>query len=151
MLELEESRRVAYKELLTGHARLLEIIDQELSNANLLPLTWYDVLVTLEYADKCELRMSDLADQVLLSRSGLTRLVDKLAQRGYVERKSCPTDRRGMNAVLTETGQRAREETWPLYSSLIQELFGSQMSDADATTLSTVMQRVTQAVSRFKS
>ena len=151
MLELEEHKKLAYKEFLTANSRLMEVIDTELSEAGLLPLTWYDVLVTLESSEDHRVRMSDLADQVLLSRSGLTRLVDKLEHKGYVVRMSCPADRRGTHAVLTEAGQRAREATWPLYSSLIQELFGSQMSDSDASTVKTVMERVTAAVTHFKS
>lgn len=151
MLELEESRKLAYKDFVVAHSRLMEVIDTELSEAGHLPLTWYDVLVTLECADGHRIRMSDLADQVLLSRSGLTRLVDKLEQKGYVVRQTCPADRRGTHAVLTEAGQKAREATWPLYSSLVQELFGSQMSDQDAATLSTVLQRVTSAVGHFRS
>lgn len=151
MLELAESRKLAYKEFLTAHARMLEVIDAELAEAGLLPLTWYDVLVTLECSENQRLRMSDLAEQVLLSRSGLTRLIDKLEQKGFVLRQNCPSDRRGTHAVLTEAGLQAREASWPLYSSLIQELFGAQMSDEDAERLATVMNRVTSAVSHFKT
>lgn len=151
MLELEESRKEAYRSFLIAHSRLNNVIDSEMTKAGLLPLTWYDVLVTLEYAEGHSLRMSDLADAVLLSRSGLTRLVDRLEARGYVARKACPSDRRGFHAVLTEEGQRARSESWPLFSSLVAELFGTQMTDDEVQTVTTVMQRSIQAVSQFGS
>lgn len=150
MLELDEPRKLAYKEFLTAHTRLVEVIDAELSEARLIPLVWYDVLVTLEYAPDHTLRMSELADKVLLSRSGLTRLVERLESQGLVSRQSCPKDRRGTHAVLTPAGKAKREEAWPLYSSLIQELFGSQMSDTDVQTVTTVMLRVTDAIKNFR-
>lgn len=150
MLELDESRKIAYREFLSASNRLMEVMDQNLSDAGLLPLSWYDVLVTLEYAEGHHLRMSELADRVLLSRSGLTRLIDKLEQKGYVERQSCPMDRRGTHAVLTDSGKSAREASWPLYSSLVADLFGSQMSDSDTATITGVMSRVIEAVDRFK-
>ena len=149
MLELEESRKEAYRLFLTAHSRLNATIDREMTKAGLLPLNWYDVLVSLEYAEDHSLRMSDLANAVLLSRSGLTRLVDKLEQRGYVTRKVCPRDKRGSLAVLTAEGQQARASSWPLFSSLVAELFGNQMTDNEATTVSSVMMRSVSAVRQF--
>lgn len=149
MLNLDEERKEAYRSFLTAHARVTQAIDAELTKAGLLPLSWYDVLVTLEYADGHQLRMSELADAVLLSRSGLTRLIDRLEQKGLVERKLCPMDRRGFHARLTDEGRKAREESWPLHSSLIAEFFGSQMSDGDVKAMTTVCQRCIAAVKQF--
>ncbi len=150
MLELEKSRHLAFKEFIAAHARIMEVVDAELAKANMIPLTWYDVLVTLEYADGHSLRMSELAERVLLSRSGLTRLMDKLVQKGFVVRRTCPTDKRGLHAILTDKGQKVREETWPLFSSLIQEIFGAQMSDEEAGNITTVMNRIATAAMSFR-
>ena len=82
----------AWRGFLQTHARLTRRLDEELRAAHDLPLTSYDVLVQLEGAPGREMRMSELADAVLLSRSGLTRLVDRLERQGLIERRECPDD-----------------------------------------------------------
>src|SRR5687767_11095724 len=79
-------------------------LEAELLAEHQLPLAWYDVLVQLAHAPGRRLRMAELAERVLLSRSGLTRLVDRLVREGLVVRDSCSSDGRGVNAVLTEHG-----------------------------------------------
>ncbi|MBL8066349.1 MAG: MarR family transcriptional regulator [Chthonomonadaceae bacterium] len=150
MMTLDENRKEAYKAFLTAHARIHQSIDSALMAANLLPLTWYDVLVTLEYANGHALRMCELADVVLLSRSGLTRLVDKLEEQGYVRRETCQDDRRGYLCVLTESGRAAREKSWPLVSSLIQELFGSLMNDEEVSGMHKICDRIVTTVKQFE-
>ena len=86
-----------------------------------LPLGWYDVLLQLAEAPERRLRMAELADRVLLSRSGLTRLVDRLAAEGLVTREPFPDDARGPYTVLTDAGldrlRRGRaRSTWPASS-----------------------------------
>jgi len=144
-MDLNEVKQEAFRSLLTAHARMIEQLDRESSAARIIPIGWYDVLVTLEYQEGWALRMSELADRVLLSRSGLTRLVDRLVEQGYVERRQCPSDRRGQHAVLTAAGQKAREEAWPVYNAKIQEYFGSVMSDDEARELTRVLGRVIEA------
>ncbi|WP_163549789.1 MarR family winged helix-turn-helix transcriptional regulator [Candidatus Frankia nodulisporulans] len=94
----------AWRSLLQAHAHVSRVLEAELERAHDLPLASYDVLVQLSEAPEHELRMSELADAVLLSRSGLTRLVDRLAREGLVTRRSCPSDARGTLAVLTPQG-----------------------------------------------
>lgn len=94
----------AWRELLRAHARVTRILEAELEQAHRLPLASYDVLVQLAEAPGRALRMSELAQAVLLSRSGLTRLVDRLEREGLVVRESCPSDARGTLAVLTPAG-----------------------------------------------
>ena len=79
-------------------------LDEELRRAHGLPLSSYDVLVNLESAPDRQMRMSELADAVLLSRSGLTRLVERLERDGLLARADCPGDARGSLAVLTDAG-----------------------------------------------
>jgi len=94
----------AWRGLLRAHAQVTRVLEGELDEAHNLPLASYDVLVQLAEAPDRSLRMSELADAVLLSRSGLTRLVDRLVREGLVERRSCPSDLRGTLAVLTPAG-----------------------------------------------
>ncbi|MBX6390466.1 MAG: MarR family transcriptional regulator [Frankia sp.] len=94
----------AWRGLLRAHAHVTRLLEAELEDAHSLPLASYDVLVQLSESPAGALRMSELANAVLLSRSGLTRLVDRLVREGLVERRSCPSDLRGTLAVLTPAG-----------------------------------------------
>jgi DNA-binding MarR family transcriptional regulator len=131
----------AWRRLLTAQARATAAIDRDLQQAGVLPLSWYDVLFALHEApDNC-LRMHQLAAAVVLSRSGLTRLVDRLDKAGFVTRSPCPEDRRGQHAVLTAEGKAALRKTWPVYSKSIREHFARHYSDAEARRISALLGR----------
>src|SRR4051812_12554811 len=139
--ELSKVGVEAWKGLLLAHATLIEQIDREMARANLLPLDWYDALLALEDAPDRKLKMSDLADQVLLSKSGLTRLVDRLEAKGYIRREGCRADRRVAYAVITPEGLKAREDSWPTYKAALQEHFVSHLSDEEAKVIGDVLKR----------
>lgn len=139
--ELSKQDLEAWKGLLLAHATLVEQIDFEMARANLLPLDWYDALLALEDAPCQRLKMSDLADQVLLSKSGLTRLVDRLEAKGYIRRESCKADRRVAYAVLTPEGLKARVASWPTYRAAIAEHFASQLSEEEAKVVGDALMR----------
>src|SRR5918992_628961 len=103
---LNEIELRAWRGLLRAHALLVKRLDAELEAAHSLPLTSYEVLLHLADADGCKMRMCDVAESVLLSRSGLTRLIDRLERDGLVERVSCTDDARGAFARLTDAGRR---------------------------------------------
>jgi DNA-binding MarR family transcriptional regulator len=90
--------------MLEVHARVTQQLDAQLQAEHGLPMSEYEVLMFLDDAPGHRMRMSDIADQVLLSRSGCTRLVDRLAEQGYVTRCADATDGRGLHAQLTEAG-----------------------------------------------
>lgn len=94
----------AWRAFLHAHARLTRRLDEELQAEHGLSLAEYDALVQLVDAPGRRLRMSALADRVVLSRSGVTRLVDRLVADGSVERSTCLTDARGAEAILTPAG-----------------------------------------------
>ncbi len=102
---LDELELGAWRGFLCAHASLSRELDTELTAAHGLSLSTYEVLLFLADSPGGHMRMSELADSVLLSRSGLTRLVDRLERDGLVERRSCPGDARGMNAVITTAGR----------------------------------------------
>jgi DNA-binding MarR family transcriptional regulator len=107
-----------------------------------MPLSWYDVLLQLAEAPDRRLRMAELADRVLLSRSGLTRLVDRLVREGLVVRKPYPGDARGMWTVLTDAGLRRLRQAAPIHLAGIQEYWISHFSDEELRTLGALLARV---------
>lgn len=94
----------AWRSFLRAHATVVRRLESDLIAAHGLPLAVYDVLVQLVEAPERRLRMTELAGRVLLSRSGLTRLVDRMVRDGLLRREQDPLDARGVLAVLTDTG-----------------------------------------------
>jgi DNA-binding MarR family transcriptional regulator len=135
-------RQVVWADLLRVHARVRQAIDAELVAGKLLPLDWYDLLLTVARSPGQKLRLSELAERVFLSRSGLTRLVDRLESAGLLGREPCPDDRRGHFAVLLPPAHAAMRKTWPTYQRLIAEQVGRHMSDEEAKTLHHVFARI---------
>ncbi|MEO7243793.1 MAG: MarR family transcriptional regulator [Rubrivivax sp.] len=135
----------AWALLLATHASLVERIEAALAAAQLPSLAWYDVLWALERAGDGRLRMHELAQRVVLSRSNLTRLADRLEAAGLIGRERCPDDRRGAYAVLTPAGRALRKRMWPLYRAQIETLFASHLSAQEATTLSDLLTRILRA------
>lgn len=116
---------------LRTHAQLVRELDEELRREHDLPLSSYDVLVQLSTAPEEGLRMSDLAEAVLLSRSGLTRLVDRLQREGLLERRQCPEDARGSYATLTQAGRDRLEEARPTHLSGVRRLFLDRLDSGE--------------------
>ena len=94
----------AWRAFLQAHARVTRRLDEELQAAHGLSLAEYDALLQIAHAPGRRVRMNVLAERVILSRSGITRLVDRLEAAGSVERIACATDARGQEAVLTAAG-----------------------------------------------
>jgi len=127
---------------LRTHARLVRELDDELRSRHELPLTSYDVLVQLESAPERSMRMSELAQAVLLSRSGLTRLVDRLERQGLLERSECPDDARGSFAVLTGKGLALLGEARGTHLAGVRRLFLERLEPDEAELLRTVWDRL---------
>jgi DNA-binding MarR family transcriptional regulator len=136
----------AWAVLLAAHARLVERIEAELAAAELPPLGWYDVLWALESAAEHQLRMHELAEHVVLSRSNLTRLADRLEEAGLIERAAVTEDRRGAYCVITSAGRALRKRMWPVYQQAVERYFGAHISDREAIQLGEVLSRVARAV-----
>jgi DNA-binding MarR family transcriptional regulator len=96
--------------LLETHAKLTRVLSAALEEACSIPLTWFDVLIRLGRSPERRLTMSQLAAQVSLTTGGVTRLVDRIAEAGYVERQSCPSDRRSIYVALTAAGTEKLQE-----------------------------------------
>ena len=136
-LELE-----TWRLFITTNARIIDRIDTNLRDAQQIPLNWYDVLIELHEAPDNRLRMSELAERVLLTRSGLTRLVDRLEKEGYLTREIDPSDRRGFYAIITDAGRNAMKSAWPNYATSINDLFAQHLSDDEAKLLTDIFKRM---------
>lgn len=136
----------AWRLLITANAKLVEQIDKDLKKANQIPLNWYDVLLELYEAPNQRLRMSELADRVLLTRSGLTRLVDRLEKQMYIQREIDPEDRRGFYAIITEAGIEAMRQAWPVYEAGIHDYFGQYLSDEEAESFVILFAKILDAL-----
>lgn len=143
---LDESRSSAWLIFLKAHALLIDLIEQELAQAGLPPMAWYDVLLALSESPDQQLRMHELADAIVLHRSNLTRLVDRLEAAGLVCRKLCPSDRRGSFAAITEEGLAMRQRMWSVYAQAIAKYFAIHLSDAEVDILTEALGRVIAAV-----
>ncbi|NJO83866.1 MAG: MarR family transcriptional regulator [Blastochloris sp.] len=137
---------VAWRAFITAHARIIERIDDALGMADQIPLDWYDVLIELYEAPERRLRMSELADRVVLSRSTLSHLVKRIECAGLLVRERSGPDRRGAYAVITEAGMAALQAAWPVYAHGISTYFAQHLSDVDARTVAEALTRMLAAL-----
>ncbi len=140
--QLSPQKLEIWRLFITAQAKLIKQIDADLRSADTIPLHWYDVLIELYEADGHKLRMSDLAERVVLTRSGLTRLVDRLEKEAYIERSIDPEDRRGFYAHITSAGIAAMKAAWTVYSQSIAEHFGDHFDDQEVETILATLQRI---------
>lgn len=130
-----------WERLLRTVVGLLRVYEEDMRNHG-LPLPWYDVLIQLNAAPEGRLRMQTLADSVILSRSGLTRLVDRMEQAGLVRREASKEDRRGAYAILTEEGRKTFQRLRPGHHESIHEHFTRHLSDADLRVLDAAVEKI---------
>jgi DNA-binding MarR family transcriptional regulator len=132
----------AWRSFLRAHAQLTRTLESELMAAQDLPLPSYEVLLHLAEAPSRRLRMTELADRVLLSRSGLTRLVDRLERDRLVERASCPNDARGTHAVLTDAGLARLREAAPTHLEGVAKHVMERLTLAEIGQLKALMDKL---------
>src|SRR4029453_15428420 len=125
----------AWRLLLEAHATVTELLEHELMEEGGLPLSRYDVLLNLSEAPGGRLRMQELSASVLLSKSGLSRLVDRMVEAGLVPRERCEDDRRGWFAVLTDQGRSALRRAAPIHLRGIHEHFTRHLDPEEVKAL----------------
>jgi DNA-binding MarR family transcriptional regulator len=140
--ELTVEELGAWRGLLRVHSALVKALDAELLAGHDLPLTSYEVLINLQAAPDRRRRMAELAEGVLLSRSGMTRLVDRLEREGLLERDSCASDGRGTFAVLTDKGEALLSEARRTHLDGVRERFLRHFSPAELEELAGYWNRV---------
>jgi DNA-binding MarR family transcriptional regulator len=137
-----DSRQRAWARFVTAHALLVERVEAALVEAQLPSLDWYDLLWSLENAEHGRMRMADLAERTVVSRSNITRLADRLEEAGLVVRMSCPQDGRSTYCVLTDKGRAMRTRMWNVYRKQIEKLFGQHLGAREADEMAAVFERI---------
>ncbi|TDC87262.1 MarR family transcriptional regulator [Actinomadura sp. 7K507] len=128
--------------MLRAQAQFSRRLQADLLARHDLALGPYEVLMHLGEAPGGRLRMNDLADRVLLSRSGLTRLVDRLERDGLVARQTCPSDARGLYAVLTTGGRTRLDEAAPTYRQGVRDHMLSRLDESDLRTFQYILDKL---------
>lgn len=129
----------AWARLLKAHRIALGSVEQALKAAGLPPLTWYDALLELERAGVRGLRPFELEREVLLEQYNLSRLIERMAMAGYVERRACREDGRGQVIIITPAGRRTRRRMWMIYGPAIRHAFGDKLSAGQTETLDAIL------------
>jgi DNA-binding MarR family transcriptional regulator len=140
--QLDTRELRAWRGMLRAHAALTKALDADLDAEHALPLSSYEVLLYLNDAEGGRMRMRDLAASVILSRSGLTRLADRLEREGLICRESCPSDARGSFAVLTPAGVDKLDAARATHLAGVRSLFLQHFSDDELDVLGDAWERV---------
>jgi DNA-binding MarR family transcriptional regulator len=140
--ELTEGELAAWRGLLRVHAAVVKRLDAELIAGHGIALSSYEVLIALQAAPGRKLRMAELADHALLSRSGMTRLVDRLEREGLIARSHCAADARGLFAELTDAGEELLARARPSHLDGVRRAFLTHTTADDRDRLAAVWERV---------
>jgi DNA-binding MarR family transcriptional regulator len=139
---LDEEELAAWRGMLRAHAELTKELDAELAREHNLPLSSYEVLLYLADAPAGRMRMAELAESVLLSRSGLTRLVDRLEREGLLKRERCESDARGYFAEITPKGRRLFDQARRTHLEGVRARFLSRFSRDELRALGALWQKL---------
>jgi len=141
-MESPDAHLDAWRAVVTSHAAVTEHIQRMLAAADLPPLSWFEVLWAIKRSPTGRPRMSELAEWLTLSRGGITKLVDRLVEAGYLERVSCAEDRRSLQAALTPAGAKMLEEMRTVYEGEVERHLSS-LTTAEAELITVALQQVT--------
>ena len=134
----------AWRAMLLAHAGAVRAIEKDVQRVG-IPLTWYDVLVELDVAEGRQLRMQELSDRVVLSRTRVSRLVDEMVAHGLVRKQPDPDDRRSTWATITPDGRTALRETGPTYMAGIREHFNRYLTESERRAVARALGKVAAA------
>ena len=143
--QFDDERITAFGMLLEAHAAVAGAVNRELEVTAGMPLTWFELLIRLSRSPERRLRMSDLAHEVGLSHSGLTRLADRVIEAGFVRREACPEDRRGSFAVLTDAGADALGASLAGHLDSIDRHLAAPLGDDGLAALTDLLRAVRDA------
>jgi DNA-binding MarR family transcriptional regulator len=135
-------RRRAWRAIMVTHGTITPLLDDELRDGADLDLQTYDALLHTYEAGKPGIRMTDLAQNVVLSKSGLTTLVDRLEERALLQRFPDPEDRRVTRITLTDRGIETFRDAAKVHVASIQKYFADRLTDDEATVIAEVLERI---------
>jgi DNA-binding MarR family transcriptional regulator len=144
-VRLDDEVLDAWRGFLNAHAHITRRINRDLAEAGLPDLGWYDLLWALRRQPDHRLRVNQLAREVVLSPTAMSRFVDRAEAAGMVRREPHPEDRRALHVVLTDEGHDLLRRMWPVYAAGIERYFGDLLG-ADAGTARDVFARLAGAV-----
>ena len=127
MPELDDEQLATWRAFLNAHARVTRAIGRELAEAGLPDLAWYDLLWTLYRRPGRSLRVKELANEVVLSPTAMSRFVDRVEAAGCVRREPDPADRRALQVTLTDEGVALLRRMWPVYAQGIERHFAAHL------------------------
>ena len=127
---------------------MIDVLSREMEAATDLPIGWYEVLLHLQEAPRGRLRMHQLAESMLSSRSATTRFVDRMETAGLVERIVCPTDRRGLELVMTERGRALFHKAGRIHLQGIEKHFSRYLTESEAAVIEAALGRVLEAAEK---
>jgi DNA-binding MarR family transcriptional regulator len=139
MPEIDDEQLATWRAFLNAHARVTRAIGRDLAEAGLPDLTWYDLLWTLYRQPGRSLRVKELAEEVVLSPTAMSRFVDRVEAAGCVRREPDPADRRALQITLTDEGVDLLRRMWPVYARGIEAYFAAHL---DGSSLRTVLERI---------
>lgn len=132
----------AWRGLLFSHAKVIRVLEREMSAQHDIPLTWFDILSRLTDTPDHRMRMTELEEASLFTRSGITAIADRLETAGFVERQRSSEDRRGVYLAITQAGLDKFAEVWVDHQRSIQEHFGRHIDAEDAEAITRATKKV---------
>jgi DNA-binding MarR family transcriptional regulator len=140
--ELSEAAVDAWIALMRAQQTALLKIERAFREAELPPLAWYDLLWELDRAGAEGLRPFELEERILIAQSNISRLIDRLTERGYVVRERSEEDGRGQRVRITATGRELRRRMWPIYAQALREAVGSRLTEREALMVATQLAKL---------
>lgn len=132
----------AWVRLVRAEQSLMDKIEGELKDAGLPPLNWYDVLYELDKAPDGRLAQQDVQSRTLLAQYNLCRLADRMEGEGLLERRRCMLDGRNRHLAITQKGREMRAAMWPVYAAAISRHVAGRLSEAEATQLAELLDKL---------
>lgn len=132
----------AWRDLLAYNTEVMFRIERDLKAGGAIPLAAYDVLIELETAPEKKMRMYDLSEACLLTKSGITKIVNTLEKQNLLARERCPDDKRGFFAVITAKGSFAVRKAWLVYKKCIEDYFTSALSESEIAQLGKILPKL---------
>jgi DNA-binding MarR family transcriptional regulator len=132
----------AWRSLAQTHAAVSGRLQDALASAELPPLAWFEMLAAIAAADEQRMKMGELAEALVITRGGLTKLVDRLVKAGLIERTFCNADRRVSYATLLPAGAELLEEMVPVVSAELELAFAARLSERQADELRATLDSV---------
>lgn len=133
---------IAWREMLAYHSEVTFRIERDLKEAGAIGLAAFDILIELERSAERRMRLYDLAESCVLTKSGISKIVGVLEKQGLLMRERCPSDKRGFFAVITPKGSTAVRKAWVIYEKCIYDYFEKALTPADVKQLNRLLPKL---------